>query len=240
MILIFSNMQNKDSTPRHIAIIMDGNRRWAKQRGLPSVEGHRKVALEVLETLIEAGADRGVEYMTFWAWSTENWSRKQHEIRGIMKLFRVMIRRQWQKLHEKGVKIRVIGDISKFDEDIQEGLRSVVEQTKNNTKITAVFALNYGGRDEIVRAVNTLRSQKGDDGGDVSKDELGSCLDTKDIPDPEIIVRTGGEQRLSGFLMWQSEYSEFYFPAWSMPEFSPERLDEVIEEYEGRQRRFGK
>lgn len=214
--------------PNHIAIIMDGNRRWAKGHGLNVLAGHQKVANEILEPLVEHAAERGIKYITFWAFSTENWNRDRTEVEGIMRIFRHVIKKRWARLHEKGVRVRVIGDISKFSPDIQESLKKVIEQTKDNKKITAVFALNYGGRDEIKRAV-----KKG--GKDFEK-----YLDTQDIPDPDLIIRTSGEQRLSGFLPWQSVYSELYFPSWFMPEFTPEKLDEAIEEYKRRLRRFGK
>lgn len=207
---------------------MDGNRRWARERGLPVIAGHQKVADEVLEPLVEHAAKRGVKYLTFWAFSTENWSRSAGEVEGIMRIFRHVIAKRWQRLHEKGVRVRVIGDISKFTPDIRESLEKVVEQTKDNKKIMAVFALNYGGRDEIRRAVRR------------SGNDFEQSLDTVGIPDPDFIIRTGGEQRLSGFLLWQSEYSELYFPSFYMPDFTPEKLDEAIEEFEARQRRFGK
>ncbi len=231
---IYFNMDIKTSVPTHIAVIMDGNRRWARERGLGPVEGHRKVAEETLEPLIEHAAKRGVKYMTFWAFSTENWNRSETEITGIMSIFRHVIAKRWQRLHEKGVRIRVIGDLSRFPEDIQESLRKVVEQSKHNTKITTIFALNYGGRDEIIRAVNKLRGQSV-----VTEKMLEEQLDTAGIPDPEFVVRTGGELRLSGFLLWQIEYAELAFPVWYMPDFSPEKLDELLEEYQNRRRRFG-
>lgn len=233
-------------TPQHIAVIMDGNRRWARERGLPVIEGHRRVTDKILEPLIEYAAKRGVKFMTFWAWSTENWERDKKEVEGMMRLFRHVIKRRWQRLHEKGVKVRVIGDLSKFPADIKKALEDVVEQTKNNTVITAVFALNYGGRDEISRAITKCFNSpqpslkiRGGKGG-VTEKELEQYLDTTGIPDPELIIRTGGEQRLSGFLLWQSEYSELYFPSWFMPEFTPDRLDEAIEEFQNRTRRLGK
>ncbi|EKD67038.1 MAG: Di-trans,poly-cis-decaprenylcistransferase [uncultured bacterium] len=227
---------DQKTVPTHIAVLMDGNRRWAKERGLPILEGHRKVANEILEPLIEAAAKRGIKYMTFWAFSTENWNRAEGEVKGIMAIFRHVISKRWQRLHEKGVRIKVIGDISKFPKDISDALVKVVEQTKENKKITVIFALNYGGRDEMIRAMNKVSSIK----YQVSSETFGEFLDTNGIPDPEMIVRTGGEQRLSGFLLWQCQYSELYFPSWYMPEFTEEKLDEVIEEYQKRNRRFGK
>lgn len=221
---------------------MDGNRRWARVHGLPVLEGHRRVVDTILEQLVEYASTKGVEYLTFWAWSTENWKRDKKEVEGIMRLFRILLTRQIERLNKNGVRILSIGDISGFADDIQKSLSDAIEKTKNNKKITTVFALNYGGRDEIVRAVNRLR-EKGkiqDSNSKVSEEEFVKYLDTDGIPDPDFIVRTGGEQRLSGFLLWQSEYSEFYFPSWYMPEFTKERFDEVLEEYANRKRRFGK
>jgi len=232
-------MQQKNQILKHVAIIMDGNRRWARARGLPILEGHRKVADEILEPLIEHAAKIGISYMTFWAFSTENWGREAKEVQGIMQLFRRVIQKRWQRLHEKGVRIRVIGDIRKFPRDIAESLEKVIEQTKNNKKITTVFALNYGGRDEIIRAIKTWHKDTKND-EQLTMNQFTNHLDTAGIPDPELIIRTGGEQRLSGFLLWQSEYSELMFPDWYMPEFEPKRLDELLKEYEKRQRRFGK
>jgi len=228
--------------PKHIAVIMDGNRRWARDRNLPLLEGHRKVANEILEPLIEYALDKGVKYITFWAFSTENWNRTTSEVKGIMMIFRDVIHKRWARLHEKGVRIRVIGDLSKFPDDIHDSLEKVQVQTRNNKKITAIFALNYGGRDEIIRAIKRMHdnTKLQVTNSTVTEKEFGQYLDTAGIPDPEIIVRTGGEQRLSGFLLWQSEYSELYFPSWYMPEFTPEKLDEVLDKYGKRQRRFGK
>lgn len=221
--------------PTHIAVIMDGNRRWAKERNLHILEGHKKVADSVLETLIEHAAKRGVKYMTFWAFSTENWNRSESEVQGIMAIFRHVINKRWEKLHKKGVRIQIIGDIQKFPRDIRDSLIRVTEKTKENKTITVIFALNYGGRDEIIRSIHNLSNTK-----TIDEHSFALYLDTKNIPDPEMIVRTGGEQRLSGFLLWQSQYSELFFPTWYMPDFTPEKLDDLIEEYQKRSRRFGK
>jgi len=239
--------------PQHIAIIMDGNRRWARKRGLPIIAGHRKVADKMLEPLVEHAAKKGVKFITFWAFSTENWQRNKKEIAGIIRIFRHVVRKRWQKLHEKGVRVEVIGDISKFPADLQTSLAKVVEETKNNQTITAVFALNYGGRDEIVRAINRVISRQTSDirqkhdqapvpaeSWKLTTESFTEFLDTFGIPDPDMIVRTGGEQRLSGFLLWQSQYSELFFAPWYMPEFTPEKLDVVIEEFAKRQRRYGR
>lgn len=227
--------------PRHIAIIMDGNRRWAKEHGLPPVEGHRKVADQVLEPLIEHAAKRGASYITFWAFSTENWQRADSEVKGIMQIFRHVTAKKWDILHKKGVRVKTIGDIDKFDKDIRDNLKAVVEKTKNNTTITAIFALNYGGRDEIIRAMQKIiNAHKDAEAIHITESDLNRQLDTYGIPDPELIVRTSGEKRLSGFLLWQSEYSELMFPEWYMPDFTPERFDELLMEFQTRKRRFGK
>lgn len=231
-------MNKKTDIPKHIAVIMDGNRRWARERGLPVLEGHRRVADDILDPLIEYAASKGISYMTFWAWSTENWNRDKQEVAGIMQIFQHVIRRRWNRLHEKGVRVRVIGDISKFAPVIKNSLVKVVEQTKHNTTITAIFALNYGGRDELIRAMNKVISAKRV--SHVTEKEFAQHLDTAGIPDPDLIIRTGGEERLSGFLLWQSEYSELYFPSWYMPDFTPDKLDEALTEYARRQRRFGR
>jgi undecaprenyl diphosphate synthase len=232
--------QQRTIIPQHIAIIMDGNRRWAKARGLPVLAGHREVVDKILEPLIEHASERGIKYLTFWAWSTENWRRQTEEVKGIMQIFRHVIARKWQKLHKNGVRIRIIGDISQFADDLQHSLERVVEETKGNQKITTIFALNYGGRDEIIRSIHRYISQQPTtDNLQLTTDRFSTFLDTSGIPDPELIIRTGGEQRLSGFLLWQSEYSELYFPSWFMPEFTPLRLDEALEEYAKRKRNFG-
>lgn len=214
--------------PNHIAIIMDGNRRWAREHKLPILEGHRRVANEILERLVEHGAKLGIPYMTFWAFSTENWSRAENEVSGIMLILKQSLGPFGKKMMEKGVKLLVIGDLSRIDAGLRKGIEEVKEKTKNNTRITVTIALNYGGRDEIRRAVQTFGT------------DFENHLDTVDIPDPDFIIRTGGEQRLSGFLLWQSEYSELYFPEFLMPDFTPERLDAAIEEFENRKRRFGR
>jgi undecaprenyl diphosphate synthase len=214
--------------PNHIAIIMDGNRRWAREHKLPVLEGHRRVANAVLERLVGHAAKRGIKYMTFWAFSTENWGREENEVKGIMLILKQSLGPFGRRMMEKGVKLLVIGDLSKIDAGLRKGIEEVVAKTKNNSRITVTIALNYGGRDEIRRAVH-----KG-------KEDFEKHLDTVGIPDPDFIIRTGGEQRLSGFLLWQSEYSELYFPTFLMPDFTPERLDEAIKEFQNRKRRFGK
>jgi undecaprenyl diphosphate synthase len=214
--------------PKHVAIIMDGNRRWAKKQGLSAVGGHNYVVDKVLEPLIEHVGSIGIEYLTLWAFSTENWKRDPVELSGIMELFKRGIMEKLGILIEKGAKLRFIGDLSKFSGELQEGMKKAVERSENNTGINVTFALNYGGRDEIARAVAR--------GGE----EFEKYLDTAGMPDPDLIIRTGGEQRMSGFMMWQSQYSEFYFTETLMPDLTTVKFDEAIEEYQSRARRFGK
>lgn len=217
--------------PKHVAIIMDGNRRWARQNGFSIIRGHRKVAEEMIERLADFAILRGIAYMTLWAFSTENWQRSQDEINGIMDLFRETFSTSAEKLHKKGVRVAVIGDMSRFPKDIREGVDFWVNETKENQKLIVTFALNYGGRDEIERAV------------DVGGKDFEKFLDTKamiDLPDPDLLIRPGGEKRLSGFLTWQTVYSELYFTDVLMPDFDEKEFDLALNDYSQRQRRFGK
>ena len=251
-----------NNTPKPLAIICDGNRRWAKAHGLKVFLGHQKAVDEVIEPLVDRAAERGVEYITFWVFSTENWARSKVEVEYLLLLFRKVFDEQVQRLHEKNVRVMAIGDTSKFDSDIQQRIRDGIELTKNNTGITAIFALNYGGRDELLRAVNKLVQARFEgglktvtrpaaDGGEsaavvsknnmaVTREELEKFLDTAQIPDPDLIIRTSGEHRLSGFLPWQSVYAELSFPTFNFPEFTPEKLDQILDEFASRSRRFGK
>ena len=215
--------------------MMDGNRRWAREHKFPILEGHRRVANVVLERLVEHASERGIGYITIWAFSTENWNRATDEVFGIMLILQQGLGIFGKRMLEKGVRLSVIGDLSRLDSGLKEGIENVVNKTKDNRKIVLTIGLNYGGRDEIIRAIHKMSDPK-----IITETSFSQLLDTNNIPDPDLIIRTGGEQRLSGFLPWQSVYSELYFPQWYMPDFTPERLDEAIEEYEKRQRRFGK
>ena len=226
--IIFFNMIDKTKIPKHVAIIMDGNRRWAKAKGLSAVGGHNYVVDKVIEPIIQRAGDMGIEYLTLWAFSTENWKRDPIELSGIMELFKRGIMEKLGALIDKGARFRFIGDLSKFGEELQKGMKKAVEKSKNNKGINVTFALNYGGRDEIKRAVEK---------GGI---EFEQYLDTAGMPDPDLIIRTGGEQRMSGFMMWESAYSEFYFTETFMPDLNIEKFDEAIEEYQSRARRFGK
>lgn len=226
-----------DNIPTHIGIILDGNRRWAKKRGLPSGSGHKE-AVKRIEELIEHAATRGVDFLTFYTFSTENWGRTPSEVSLIMNLFREYFNsKSLKKLIDNGVKIIVIGDSSRFDEDIQKNMLQVMEDTADNKKITVNFALNYGGRAEIIYAINRIITEGKKE---VSEEEFSNYLYTAKQPDPDLIIRTSGEKRISGFLLWQIAYSELYFTDVLMPDFTAMQLDIAIAEYESRKRRFGK
>jgi undecaprenyl diphosphate synthase len=215
---------------------MDGNRRWAKQHGLEILRGHEYVANKVIEPLVERCIERGVKYVTLWAFSTENWKRDRSEVIGLMELFRQAFQKQSQRLHKMGVRLRHIGDLQKFPPDIQQGIAKWEADTAQNQRITVTFALNYGGRDEVLRATNKLLAV-GQTA--VTEAEFAAALDTAGMPDPDFIIRTGGEQRLSGFLPWQAVYAELYFPSILMPDFTSIELDKALDEFAQRQRRFG-
>lgn len=232
-----------DNLPQHIAIIMDGNRRWAKKHHLPVVAGHKKVVEGRIEELIDHAGHLGIPYITFWAFSTENWERPDKEVKGIMNLFRLALKKYAQRMIDKGARLKVIGDIERFDADIYKGMLEYIEKSKNNDKITVTFALNYGGRDEIVRAIKRMTYQIQDSRfkiQDLQTNTFNQFLDTENMPEPDLIIRTGGEQRLSGFMLWQAEYSELYFTETLMPNFDAKALDEALEEYGKRQRRRGR
>jgi undecaprenyl diphosphate synthase len=226
------------SLPQHVAIIMDGNRRWAKKRNLPVVMGHKKVVEERVEELIDHAGRLGIPYITFWAFSTENWERPEEEVNGIMSLFRLALQKYAQRMIDKGARLKVIGDMDKFDKDIREGIEKFIKLSEHNDKITVTFALNYGGRDEMLRAINRVLANSGQ--RTVTEKILEQHLDTAGMPDPDLIIRTSGEQRLSGFMPWQAVYSEFYFTETLMPDFGKEEFDRAMDEYSNRERRRGK
>jgi undecaprenyl diphosphate synthase len=225
------------SSLKHIAIIMDGNRRWAKKKGLGAVNGHQHVVDNVIEPLVDRLIELKIPYLTLWAFSTENWERDKLELNGIMQLFRHAFERKVEDLHKKGVRLQILGEIERFPKDIAEQAKRWVETSKENTKITLSVALNYGGRDEILRGV-----KKAIDAGnkELTEKDFSQLLDTKNVPDPDLIIRPGGQFRLSGFLPWQSVYSELYFSPVLMPDFTVDELNLAIEEFNNRQRRFGK
>ena len=227
--------------PEHVAIIMDGNGRWASARGLPRTMGHRKGVDAVRETVRAAG-DVGIKYLTLFAFSSENWRRPEAEVTDLLGLLKAFIRRDLSELHRQNVRIRVIGDRQNLRGDILPLLIEAEETTKNNTALTLVIAFNYGSRDEIARAVVSLA--KDVEAGrlrpqDITPALIDGRLDTAGIPDPDLIIRTSGEERLSNFLLWQAAYSEFMFVPDYWPDFSRALFLSALERYAARDRRFG-
>ena len=225
--------------PAHIAIIMDGNGRWAKKRGMPRTFGHSQGA-KVVEQILEDADHIGVKYLTVYAFSTENWSRPQTEVKALMNLLRRYMKTSLAKCAKNNVRVRVIGDKSMLDQDLQDSIADLERDTAANTGIGFQIAINYGGRDEIVRAVRRA-AEKGllNDPGRIDESLLNDCLDTAGIPDPDLLIRTCGEQRISNFLLWQLAYSEMYFTDKSWPEFDREELLKAIDAFNHRERRYG-
>ena len=227
--------------PKSIAIILDGNGRWAEKRNLPRAMGH-KAGCETLEKTVEDCVRLGVECLTVYAFSTENWKRSAIEVGALMKLLRFYMVKLIDVANRNNVKAVMIGDESRFEPDIRKGIRKLTEATKNNTGMVFAFAINYGGRDEIKRAVENIVDDV--ESGKLSKENISeelisSYLDTNDLPDPDLLIRTSGELRVSNFLLWQIAYSEFYITDTLWPDFDKEELLKAIESYSHRQRRFG-
>ena len=223
--------------PNHIAIIMDGNGRWATQRNLPRLAGHR-AGTENLHRVIRAAGDLGVKYLTFFAFSTENWSRPEDEVKGLMHLLSEFIDRETMELHKEGTRILHIGHLTELGPMLEEKVRKAIDLTKDNQRITVILAFNYGGRDEIVTAIRKMLAD-GVKPEQVNQDFVSSQMFTAGIPDPDLVIRTSGEKRTSNFLVWQSVYSEWAFPDVLWPDFNEDNLYEVIAEYGKRDRRFG-
>lgn len=227
--------------PHHVAIIMDGNGRWASARGMPRVEGHRR-GVEAVRRTIRAAGELGIKVITIFSFSAENWSRPASEVGELMGLLRRFIRNDLAQLHESGVRVRIIGEREGLEPDIARLLTEAEELTKNNTNLTLVVAFNYGARQEIVRAAKRA-AQLVADGKlkpeDITPDSFAGFLDAPDIPDPDLIIRTSGEQRLSNFLLWQSAYSELVFVPTYWPDFDRAALEAAIDSFRQRERRFG-
>ncbi len=235
-------MKIDERGPKHIGIILDGNRRWAKERGLSPAQGH-SAGLETVKKIINYAYDCDLEYLTLYVFSTENWKRSENEVKFLMNLLFNFTGELLLKNDERNIKIKVYGDISKLDKKLQKNIVKLEEKTKNNSKMVLGICLNYGGRDEITKAVKDIVKDvvsgkvKQEN---ITKELISSYLYTKDIPDPDLIIRTSNEYRLSNFLTWQSTYSELYFPQNVMwPDFDEKQLDIAIEEYIKRNRRFG-
>ena len=232
----------KDTNLQHIAVIMDGNRRWAKEKNLPSAFGHKK-GVDALKKTMRACDDFGVKYLTVYAFSTENWNRKQEEVDFLMDLLGQTIKNELKEMHENGVVINFIGDLTKLSKKLQEILANAVEVTKYNTGVHLQIAFNYGSRDEIVHAVKEI-AQKVQSGEEklesITEYTIAKHLYTRDIPDPDLLIRTGGEMRVSNYLLWQIAYAEFVVTKMLWPDFDKDALADAIEEFHSRQRRYGK
>lgn len=228
--------------PSHVAIIMDGNGRWAKQRGLPRTEGHIR-GQDALRTTLRAAARRGIKYLTVYTFSTENWSRPQEEVDALMSILVSAIHAETPQLIAEGVRMRAIGDLSRLPQQAQDSLAESIELTKDGQQITLILALSYSSRDEIRRASQRLAAEAA--AGrlrpeEITEELISSYLDTAEYPDPDLVIRTGGEERISNYLLWQSAYSELYFSETYWPDFGQEELDEALTAYASRERRFGK
>jgi len=234
--------QARDGTvPRHVAIIMDGNGRWAERRGLPRVAGHRAGA-EAVKRALQAAADHGVEVLTLYAFSSENWRRSDDEISDLTALMRFYLERELNRLMKEGVRLRLIGDYSAFGPDMVEKLEGAVERTQANTRLTLVVALNYGSRAEIAAAARGLAEKcrtGGIEAAAIDEHALGAELQTRGLPDPDLLIRTSGEVRLSNFLLWQAAYAELLFLDILWPDFDEQTFGQALEQFAGRQRRFG-
>jgi undecaprenyl diphosphate synthase len=224
--------------PRHLAIIMDGNGRWATKRFLPRVAGHVK-GVEAVRTLVEACAERGIEYLTLFAFSSENWRRPEEEVSLLMKLFVTALEREVSKMHANNIRLKVVGDLSRFDGKLQDMIANAERKTANNTRLTVTVCANYGGRWDIMQAIGKMVAEH-PGATDFSEEQLAPYLSMAYAPEPDLFIRTGGEERISNFLLWQLAYTELYFTDTYWPDFNADRLDEAIASYQGRERRFGR
>lgn len=232
----------KETNLKHIAIIMDGNRRWAKEKNLPSAFGHKK-GVEALKNTLRACNDFGIKYLTVYAFSTENWNRKQEEVDFLMDLFAQTLKNELGEMHKENVIINFIGDLEKLNPKLQDILHNAVETTKNNTGVYFQIAFNYGSRLEILRAVQNIAKRVQNNEikpDDITEEMISENLYTKNIPDPDLLIRTSGEKRISNYLLWQIAYSEIYVTEQYWPEFNKNSLAEAVNEYHNRNRRFGK
>ena len=225
--------------PRHIAVIMDGNGRWAKQRFLPRVAGHQR-GVESLREMVKSCRDLGVEYLTVFAFSSENWRRPAEEVSFLMQLFVKMLEIEMRRMHENGIRLKIIGDRSRFDASLQQMIIEAERLTADNAGLTLTIAANYGGRWDIMHAMRTMLHEHPERVGNFSEEELEPYLAMNYAPEPDLFIRTGGEQRISNFLLWQLAYTELYFTDTLWPAFDRAALDASIQSYQNRERRFGR
>ncbi len=226
-----------ETLPRHVAIIMDGNGRWARARGLPRLAGHR-AGTENLRPILEASVEFGIEILTIWAFSTENWRRPDVEVKGLLRILERMIQRELQELHKQGVQLRHMGQMDRLPDRLGKQVRDAVELTKDNDQIILNVAFDYGGRAEIVHAVQQI-IREGISADEVDEDVLAAHMYTAGQPDPDLIIRTGGDLRTSGFMLWQSAYTEYYITPTFWPDFGSEELHQALVAFSRRDRRFG-
>jgi undecaprenyl diphosphate synthase len=223
--------------PRHVAIIMDGNGRWAAQRGLPRLAGHDAGTENIRRITFKAG-ELGIRYLTLWAFSTENWRRPPEEVQGIMQILARAIESETQELHRQGAQLRHIGDLGALDPALQQAVRDAIELTRNNDRLVLTLAFNYGGRQELIHAIQRLIAD-GVQPGQVDEALIDQYLYTAGTPDPDLVIRTSGECRMSNFLLWQASFAELYFSPVLWPDFGPEELEAAVREFGKRERRFG-
>ncbi|MCK4864928.1 MAG: di-trans,poly-cis-decaprenylcistransferase [Gammaproteobacteria bacterium] len=236
--IVFSATSN---IPKHVAIIMDGNGRWAQKRGLPRVAGH-KAGVETVRSVIQTCVEKGIEVVTLFAFSSENWRRPEKEVTLLMSLFLMALQREVKKLHKNEVQLRIVGDVSAFDNKIQEQIKKAEALTKDNKTLVLNIAANYGGQWDITQSVKSLarKVELGElKAEDITSDLINKNLCMSDLPEPDLFIRTGGEQRVSNFLIWQLAYSELYFTDTLWPDFDRQAFEEALSSYAGRQRRFG-
>ena len=224
-------------TPQHVAIIMDGNGRWAAQRGLPRLAGHDAGTENIRRITFKAG-ELGIKYLTLWAFSTENWRRPPDEVQGIMKILASAIESETDELHRQGAQLRHIGDLHALDKDLQQAVQDAIDLTKNNDRLVLTLAFNYGGRQEIVQAIKTMIAD-GLTPDQITEETIDHYLFTSGTPDPDLVIRTSGECRMSNFLLWQASFAELYFSPVFWPDFGPEELEAAVQEFGKRERRFG-
>jgi len=227
------------SVPQHVAIIMDGNGRWARSRLLPRVAGHKRGG-EAVRVVVRAAAERGVEFLTLFAFSSENWRRPVEEVSMLMQLFLNALQQEVRELHENGIRFRVVGDLSRFDRKIRDLIQEGERLSENNQGLTLTIAANYGGRWDILQAVRRLLAEHPANAHEATEADLAPYLSMHYAPEPDLFIRTGGEQRISNFLLWQLAYSELYFTDTLWPDFGPQALDQAISWYQQRERRFGR
>lgn len=234
-------MEEIKNVPAHVAIILDGNGRWAKEKGMPRNYGHMQGA-KAVEDILEVARDMGIKYLTVYAFSTENWSRPESEVSALMKILRNYLKTSIKKSMKNNVRCRVIGDKTALSPDIQDAIEELEKATAGNTGLTFSIAINYGGRDEIVRSVKKIaeRVENGEiKASDITDKMINDNLDTNYLPDPDLLIRTCNEQRISNFLLWQCAYTEFYFTPIAWPDFDKAELEKAVEAYAARNRKFG-